>query len=124
MTDPDGPVREELAATLDRAGFEGLSPGDFRVEVTDSFRRRLGECRSVDQFGEADRYEIRIASRLFDDEIDADYVLACPNGCFSVGYGEHCEETRPPGPVQLWRLWGTDCCVSGRRPSSRPPPRD
>jgi len=56
--------------------------------------------------GEADRYEIRIVSRLLDDEIDADWrdtvrhevahahVLACPNGCFSVGYGEHCEETR------------------------------
>ena len=48
MTDPDGPVREELAATLDRAGFEGVSPGDVRVEVTDPFRHRLGECRSVD----------------------------------------------------------------------------
>jgi len=73
MTDRASLVGEELAATLDRAGFEEVSPGDFRVEVTDSFRRRLGECRSVDQSGTGDQYEIRSASRLFDDDSDADW---------------------------------------------------
>lgn len=25
------------------------------------------------------------------------FIHACPNGCFSQGYGQHCEETRHPG---------------------------
>lgn len=140
MTDYEALVREEIDATLDRAGFESPDPGTFRVDVTDTFRRRLGECRRIAPSDReaAPEYEIRIAHRLFedgrddrwrdtvrhevahayvldtvgsevephgeawtdaarragadpvaryegDDIVDADYVLACPNGCFERG---------------------------------------
>lgn len=136
-------VADEITTTLDRAGFENLSPDSFHIDVTDSFRRKLGECRPIRQAAdesETDLYQIRIARRLFedacdahwqdtvrhevahahvlstfgrdvqphggewkeaarraganpmaryeasDDIVDADYVLACPDGCFERGY--------------------------------------
>lgn len=69
-------VAEEITATLDRAGFEGLSSESFRIEVTDSFQRKLGACRPArrpDESADTARYEIRIARRLFEDDIDADW---------------------------------------------------
>ena len=66
-------VAEEITATLDRAGFEGLSSESFRIEVTDSFQRKLGACRPArrpDESADTARYEIRIARRLFEDDID------------------------------------------------------
>lgn len=47
MTGYDVLVREEIEATIDQAGFDTLSPEALRVEVTDSFRRKLGECRPL-----------------------------------------------------------------------------
>ena len=60
-------VAEEITATLDRAGFEGLSSESFRIEVTDSFQRKLGACRPArrpDESADTARYEIRIARRV------------------------------------------------------------
>jgi predicted SprT family Zn-dependent metalloprotease len=153
MTEYETRVREEIEATIDRAGFEPLDPAAVRVDVTDSFRRKLGECRRLSA---ADRdaettveYEIRIARRLFqdgrddrwrdtvrhevahayvletvgpdaqphgdawktaarragadpvaryegDDTVDADYVLACPNGCFERGYVQRSKRIKQP----------------------------
>jgi len=69
-------VAEEITATLDRAGFEDLSADSFRIEVTDSFQRKLGDCRPVrGPDGESDtaHYQIRIARRLFKDDRDTDW---------------------------------------------------
>lgn len=65
-------VREEIEATIDRAGFESLNLEALRVEVTDSFRRKLGECRPISP-SDSDstvEYEIRIAYRLFENEYE------------------------------------------------------
>lgn len=142
MVDHGRLVAEEIAATLDRAGFENLAPDSFRIEVSDSVQRKLGDCRPVqgpDCESDTAHYEIRIARRLFEDDraidwwdtvrhevahayvfsehgrdiqphgdewkdaasragadptaryegedlVDADYVLACPEGCFERGY--------------------------------------
>jgi len=142
MADYGRLVAEEIAATLDRSGFEDLSAASFRIDVTDSFQRKLGDCRPVQgPDGESDtaHYQIRIARRLFEDDrdtdwrdtvrhevahayvlsefgrdvqphgdewkdaarragadptaryegddlVNADYVLACPAGCFERGY--------------------------------------
>ena len=63
-------VRAEIEATIDRADFEPLEPAAIRIDVTDSFRRKLGECRRLsvaDCDAEAPvEYEIRIACRLFE----------------------------------------------------------
>lgn len=42
MTAYETLVHEEIEAQITRAGFEDLNPEEFRVEVTDSFRRKLG----------------------------------------------------------------------------------
>ncbi len=143
-------VAEEIAATLDRAGFDQLSTDVFHIDVTGTFQRRLGECQAVQgPDGEANQYRIRIARRLFeadidpdwrdtvrhevahayvysrysrdiqphgtewkeaatragadptaryegDDLIDADYVLACPNGCFERGYLKRSKRVKHP----------------------------
>lgn len=47
MTEYESLVRKEMEATIDRAGFETLDPETGRVDVTDSFRRKLGECRVI-----------------------------------------------------------------------------
>ena len=76
MADHRRLVAEEIAATLDRAGFENLSSGSFRIQVTDSFQRKLGDCRPVqgsDGESETTHYEIRIARRLFEDDRDTDW---------------------------------------------------
>lgn len=67
-------AREEIAAAIDRAEFERLSPEDLRIEITDSFTRRLGECRqhpapTAGDEGET-TYVIRLARRLFTDRDD------------------------------------------------------
>lgn len=71
MTEYETRVCEELEATINRAGFEPLDQAAIRVDVTDSFRRKLGECRRISAAGrdaEATReYAIRIARRLFED---------------------------------------------------------
>jgi predicted SprT family Zn-dependent metalloprotease len=69
MTGYESLVREESKATIERAAFETLDPETIRIDVTDSFRRKLGECRSIASSDcEATReYEIRIACRLFED---------------------------------------------------------
>lgn len=65
-------VCEEIEATIVRAGLEDLTLGAFRVDVTDSFRRRHGECRVVAPTDRetTEKYEIRIARRLFEDKGD------------------------------------------------------
>lgn len=71
MTRYEALVREEIEATVDRAGFEILDLETLRVEVTDSFRRKLGECHPITADREsAAEYEIRIARRLFKDARD------------------------------------------------------
>jgi predicted SprT family Zn-dependent metalloprotease len=69
-------VAEEITATLDRAGFETLSPEVLHVEITTTLQRKLGDCRPVhrsDGEGDAAQYQIRIARRLFDDACDTDW---------------------------------------------------
>ncbi|UWG49206.1 hypothetical protein AArcCO_4031 (plasmid) [Halalkaliarchaeum sp. AArc-CO] len=65
-------VREEIEATINRAGFDPLNPAAIRVVITDSFRRKLGACRRIpaaDHEGEETaEYEIRIARRLFEGD--------------------------------------------------------
>jgi len=74
MTGDETRVREEIEATIDRAGFEPLDTAAIRVDVTDSFRRKLGECRRISRAepdsASASEYEIRIARRLFEDGRD------------------------------------------------------
>jgi hypothetical protein len=145
-------VVEEIAETLDRAGFHSLSMGFFHIEVTDSFQRRLGECRTIqatDEMSDTEQFQIRIARRLFEDDcdmnwpdtvrhevahayvlsehgqsvqphgkewkaaarragadpkaryegdnlVDANYVLACPNGCYEHGYLKRSKRTKYP----------------------------
>jgi predicted SprT family Zn-dependent metalloprotease len=71
MTDYETRVREEIETTIDRAAFDTLDPGAIRVDITGSFRRKLGECRllsPVDRDAETTaEYEIRVARRLFED---------------------------------------------------------
>lgn len=168
MTDPETLVRREVAATIDRAGFDSLDPAAIDVEVTDAFGRKLGECRSL---GGAAGYRLRIAARLFgdgsDDQwrdtvrhevahahvfetvgadsrphgpewkaaarragadptaryegdalVDADYALACPNGCFERGYLKRSKRIKTP--------WNYACSKCGSRSISydaaaRPP---
>jgi predicted SprT family Zn-dependent metalloprotease len=176
MTEYENLVREEIAATLTRAEFEELTPEAFRIDVTGSFRRKLGECRSISQSDSEtmEKYEIRIARRLFedrdddtwrdtvrhevahayvlktvgsgiqphgdewkaaarragadpvaryegDDTVDAKYVLACPNGCFERGYLQRTKRVKQP--------WLYSCDECGARPisydvSDRPPDPD
>lgn len=159
-------VTEEITATLDRAGFESLSSESFRIEVTESFQRKLGACRPLPESGggaETTRYEIRIARRLFEDDIDADwrdtvrheiahayvfseydqdvqphgeewkeaarragaapsaryegadlvdaeYFLACPNGCYERGYLKRSKRVKYP--------WKYACPECETRPAS------
>lgn len=165
MTGYKSLVRKEMEATIDRAGFETLDPETVRVDVTDSFRRKLGECRMIAPSDrEANReYEIRIARRLFedadddqwrdtvrhevahayvletvgsdvhphgdewkdaahragadpvaryegDDTVDAKYVLACSNGCFERGYLQRAKRVKQP--------WLYTCDECGTRPIS------
>ncbi|MFC4988890.1 SprT-like domain-containing protein [Saliphagus infecundisoli] len=72
MTGYDSLAREEIEATITRAGFEQLYPEAVSVEITDSFGRKLGECRAVaSSDGEpTGDYEIRIARRLFEGDDD------------------------------------------------------
>lgn len=165
MTEYESLVRKEMEATIDRAGFETLDTETVRVDVTDSFRRKLGECRVI---APSDReanceYEIRIARRLFedadddqwrdtvrhevahayvletvgsdihphgdewkdaahragadpvaryegDDTVDANYVLACLNGCFERGYLQRAKRVKQP--------WLYTCDECGTRPIS------
>jgi hypothetical protein len=71
MTRDETRVREEIEATIDRAGFEPLDPAAIRVDITDSFRRKLGQCRRISRAepdsASASEYGIRIARRLFED---------------------------------------------------------
>lgn len=152
MPEHESLVAEELTATLDRAAFENLTLDSFRIEVTDSFKRKLGDCRPVqgpDAESETGQYRIRIARRVFeedndidwrdtvrhevahayvfseygrdiqphgeewkstarragadpraryegDDLVDADYVLACPDGCFGRGYLKRSKRIKYP----------------------------
>lgn len=72
MTGDKALVRNEIEASIDRAGFEALDPETVRVAITDSFRRRLGECRLISRsdHNTGAEYEIRIARRLFEEERD------------------------------------------------------
>lgn len=64
--EPHARVRREVAATIARAGFDNLTPGDIRVEITGSFERKLGECRYDPDPGEdGPAFVIRVARRLF-----------------------------------------------------------
>jgi predicted SprT family Zn-dependent metalloprotease len=63
-------VVEEIEGTLERGGFEHPQLDAVRVEVTDSFNRKLGDCRPLQQSARPpgpEQYEIRIAQRLFED---------------------------------------------------------
>lgn len=73
MTEYATLVREEVVATIDRAEFEHLNSDAISIDVTDSFQRRLGECRLLhpaDSKPNDGQYEIRIARRLFEDGND------------------------------------------------------
>lgn len=122
MTDYECLVREEIVATIARGGFEELSPEDFRVDVTDSFRRKLGECRIVirpdrDATGE---YEIRIARRLLeggnDDtwrdtvrhEVAHAYVLETVGSKVQPHGGEWKDAARRAGADPVARYEGDD----------------
>ena len=61
-------VREEVEATIERAGFASLDPGSIRIDVTDSFQSKLGDCRAIgpSDCGATAEYQIRIARRLFE----------------------------------------------------------
>ena len=106
-------VAEEITATLDRAGFEGLSSESFRIEVTDSFQRKLGACRPArrpDESADTARYEIRIARRLFEDDTDADWRNTVRHEIAPQSGGR---------PERTLRGWGPRGCrvrprVSGR----------
>ena len=71
MTDYETRVREEIETTIDRAEFDTLDPAAIRVDITGSFRRKLGECRPLSPVNRdaetTAEYEIRIARRLFED---------------------------------------------------------
>ena len=72
MTEYETLVRAEVEATIDRAGFDTVDPAAIRVDVTDSFRRKLGDCRAISRPDDdsTPAYEIRIARRLFEDGRD------------------------------------------------------
>jgi predicted SprT family Zn-dependent metalloprotease len=72
MTGYEALVREEIEATIDRAGFDTLDLAAIRVDVTDSFHCKLGECRQTvpADHDSTPKYEIRIALRLFEDGHD------------------------------------------------------
>jgi len=162
-------ARREVAATIERAGFDRLSADAIAVEVTATFERKLGACRSgagsVDGPDGDPAYVIRLASRLFeggndeDDDgtaepwrdtvrhevahaavleqyggavdphgpewktaarragadpraryegdtvdIDEDYVVACPAGCFDRGYLKRAKRVKHP-----WRYACAEC---------------
>lgn len=67
-------AHNEVTTTIERAGFELLTPEEFRVEITDSFKRRRGECKQesapTDGSGVDTTYVIRLARRLFTDGQD------------------------------------------------------
>jgi predicted SprT family Zn-dependent metalloprotease len=74
MTEYETLVAEEITTTLDRAGFEHLSSDLFRIDVTSTFQRKLGECQIVQTSDSKGRqYRIRIARRLFENDIDTDW---------------------------------------------------
>ena len=76
MGDYETLVAEEITATLDRAGFDHLSSDQFRIDVTETFQRKLGECQVVpDGNGEheGEQYRIRIARRLFENDVETDW---------------------------------------------------
>lgn len=160
MADHRDLVVEEIAETLDRAGFHSLSMELFHIEVTDSFQRRLGECRTIqstEEMSDTEQFQIRIARRLFEDDcdmdwrdtvrhevahahalsehgqsvqphgeewkvaarragadptaryegddlVDANYVLACPNGCYEHGYLKRSKRIKYP-----WKYSCPDC---------------
>jgi len=69
-------VLEEITETLDSAAFENLTPDSFQVVVTDSFHRKLGECRPVQRSldgSDPRHYRVRIARRLFEEGADTDW---------------------------------------------------
>ncbi|WP_080503488.1 SprT-like domain-containing protein [Halococcus thailandensis] len=161
MTDYVSLVCEEVIATIDRAGFEHLDADAIRIGVTDSFQRRLGECRAMrlsdSEIGD-NQYEVRIARRLFDgtcdaqwrdtvrhevahahvlstfgqdvqphgdewkqaarraganpraryeasdDLVDANYVLTCPDGCYEYGYLQRSKRIKYP-----WKYACPEC---------------
>ena len=74
MTEYETLVAEEITTTLDRAGFEHLSSDLFRIDVTGTFQRKLGECQIVQTSdSKGGQYRIRIARRLFENDIDTDW---------------------------------------------------
>ena len=83
MADLEDLVQAEIAATIHRAGFNALESVPIDIDVTPSFRRKLGECRQLpasrssrsrlDYWASqenSNRYAIRIAKRLFDDSTE------------------------------------------------------
>ncbi|MDR9380400.1 MAG: sprT domain-containing protein, partial [Natronomonas sp.] len=48
-------------------------------------------------------------------------VHACPNGCFSTGYGQHIEQTRQP---ERYRCEVCDARTVAYPPDERPEPLD
>lgn len=160
MAEHERLVAEEISATLDRAGFDTLSSDSFRIEVTDTFQRKLGECQPVQgpaSESDAAYYQIRIARRLFedtcdvdwrdtvrhevahayvfstvgpgakphgkewkdaahragadpsaryegDDLVDAEYILACPDGCYERGYLKRSKRVKFP-----WKYACPEC---------------
>jgi len=118
MDDYASLVAEEITATLDRARFGELSSESFRIEVTDSFQRKLGACRPVqesDDGADTARYEIRIARRLFEDDIDADWRDTVRHEiAHAYVFSEYGQDVRPHGEE-----WKEAARRAGADPSAR-----
>lgn len=73
MARPEALVRAEIAATIERAGFDGLVPDMFVIELPERFTRKLGDCRPLgeDEVGDSgSEYRLRVARRLFEADDD------------------------------------------------------
>lgn len=116
MADFEGLVREEVAATIQRAGFNTLESVQIDIDVTPTFRRKLGECRKLPAARESrsrldfwtepetpNRYTIRIAKRLFENGAEDLWRDTVRHEVAHAAVMERYGSTiRPHGPE--WRL--------------------
>jgi len=105
MADHQDLVVEEIAETLERAGFHTLSMELFHVEVTNSFQRKLGECRMIqapDELFETEQFQIRVARRLFEDDYDVDWRDTVRHEvAHAYVFAEHGKSVKPHG--EKWK---------------------
>lgn len=114
MTAHRARVAEEIRATLDRADFQTLSSDAFQIEVTDSFQRKLGECQAI-QGPAGDQYQIRIARRLFKDDLDTDWRDTVRHEvAHAYVISQHGGDVQPHGPE-----WKEAARRAGADPTAR-----